>query len=82
MAEVVYVLEKLYEVPRADIRESVEILVSYPNISFTDQEILICAVRFYEEKKIDFVDTLLAAYNHVKKYKIYTFDKQLEKLLI
>lgn len=82
MAEVVYVLEKLYQVPRTDIRASLETLISYPNISFTDQEILLKAMQLYEEKRIDFVDALLAGYNHVKKYKIHTFDKQLEKLLI
>jgi predicted nucleic-acid-binding protein len=82
MAEVVYVLEKLYRVPRTDIRMSLEMLISYPNISFTNQEILLQAILLYKEKRIDFVDSLLIAYNHVENYKIYTFDKKLEKLLI
>lgn len=35
----------------------------------------------YAEQNLDFVDCLLYAYKHVKKYDILTFDKKLNKLL-
>ena len=40
------------------------------------------ALKIYKEKKIDFVDALLISYNHTKRYKVHTFDKQLKKLLV
>jgi len=80
-AEVVYVLEKVYHVPRLEISESLSILISYPDISFNDKEIIIEALKIYKGKKIDFVDTLLIAYNRIKGYKVHTFDKQLNNLL-
>ncbi|MCF8371044.1 MAG: PIN domain-containing protein [Bacteroidales bacterium] len=81
-AEVVYVLEKVYEVPRNEISQSLRNLIANPDISLNDKDVFIHALQIYEEKKIDFVDTLLIAYNHIKKHKIHTFDKQLQKLLI
>ena len=81
-AEVVYVLEKVYQVPRIEISESLNILISYPDISFNDKKIIMEALKIYKDKKIDFVDALLISYNHTKRYKVHTFDKQLKKLLV
>ncbi len=82
VAEVVYVLEKLYGVPRNAIKVSLSMLVSCENISVNDKDVLEVALLIFSKKNIDFVDALLLGYNHVKKYRVHSFDKSLNKLLI
>jgi predicted nucleic-acid-binding protein len=81
VAEVVYVLEKVYEVKRDEIRDSIVGLFTYPNIISEDIERLNCALGFYKEYNIDFADSILLGYNKENDFKIDTFDKQLNKLL-
>lgn len=81
IAEVVYVFEKIYEVPRSEIKDVISTLLNYPNISTLNVNILYEALKIYEKQKIDFVDSLLISYNHIQKDTIYSFDKKLNKLL-
>jgi len=75
-------LKKSIKYCEIEISESLNILISYPDISFNDKKIIMEALKIYKEKKIDFVDALLISYNHTKRYKVHTFDKQLKKLLV
>lgn len=81
IAEVVYVLEKVYEVKNDEISDTLKELFEYGNIELSDLALLEAALDLYGNKQLDFVDTLLYAYNKVKGYRIYTFDKKLKKLL-
>lgn len=82
VAEVVYVLEKLYGVPRNAIKMSLQMLISCENISVNDKAVLEKALQFFSKKNIDFVDALLLGYNHVRKHEVFSFDKGLNKLLL
>jgi predicted nucleic-acid-binding protein len=79
-AEVVYVLEKVYKVPRKNIQEALTILINYPNITTVDNSLLTESLEVFETENIDFIDAVLVAYNHILKAKIYSFDKKLMKL--
>jgi len=79
-AEVVYVLEKIYSVPRENIRNALILLIGYRNISTNDKAVLEKALEFYHIKNIDFVDALLVAYNQVTGAVIHSFDKKVNKL--
>ena len=79
-AEVVYVLEKVYNVPRKDITNSLTILLDYSNISTSDSIVLKKALNIYSDKNIDFVDSILIAYNHISGIKIHSFDRKINKL--
>jgi predicted nucleic-acid-binding protein len=81
IAEVVYVFEKIYEIPRLEIKDALSTLLNYPNITTSNVDILFEALQIYEKQKIDFVDSLLVSYNHIQKDTIYSFDKKLNKLL-
>lgn len=79
LAEVVYVLEKLYEVPRSDIKELLQTILRKSNIRTNDMSIARYALDVYPDSpKIDFVDCILYAY-HKSGYRIATFDKKLLK---
>ncbi|NLC08258.1 MAG: type II toxin-antitoxin system VapC family toxin [Syntrophomonadaceae bacterium] len=81
IAEIVYVLEKVYKVKNDEISDALKALFEYGNIEADDLEVLNEALNLYGSRKLDFVDTLLYAYHKVKNYEVYTFDKKLNKLL-
>ncbi|MGV8092823.1 MAG: PIN domain-containing protein [Mangrovibacterium sp.] len=79
-AEVVYVLEKVYIVPRENIRNALTLLIDYRNISTNDKTVLEKALEIYHIRNIDFVDALLVAYNQITGAIIHSFDKKVNKL--
>lgn len=81
VAEVVYVLEKVYKVERPLIYDTLRNLIRYENISISDKKILLEALKIYSEVKIDFVDSLLFAYSKIGGHTIFTFDKKLNQML-
>jgi predicted nucleic-acid-binding protein len=81
IAEVVYVLEKVYKVERKDIREAWDKLLLYQNLNFVNESILMIALKQYVESRIDFVDALLVGYSETGQYEIETFDKKLKNKL-
>lgn len=81
IAEIVYVLEKVYEVGNNEISDTLLELFKFKNIVVNDIEILEKALLLFGRRRLDFVDTLLYAYNKVKGYEVYTFDKKLKKVL-
>ena len=80
-AEVVYVLEKVYEIPREKIKESLEELYSYENLTLLNKEVLLKSLDYYTKNKLDYVDTLLCGYKEIEGYEIASFDKKLVKTL-
>jgi len=80
IAEIVYVLEKVYEVPKTKISNSLSELFSYPNITVTDNPALNESLKIYKNENIDFVDALLVSYNRVNDDVVYSFDKKVNKL--
>ncbi len=81
IAEIVYVLEKVYEVKNEEISDILLELFKYTHIVVDDIDVLEEAFLLFGKRRLDFVDTLLYAYNKVKGHQIYTFDKKLNRLL-
>jgi predicted nucleic-acid-binding protein len=81
IAEVVYVLEKVYKVDRPLIYDSLRNLMAYSNITTPDKSILVEALKVFSEIKIDFVDSLLFAYSKIGGHTVFTLDKKLNQLL-
>ena len=79
LAEVVYVLEKVYKVNRDIIFDRLYSLMSLDNILNFDKQFVLKALEIYNNKKLDFVDCLLCAYSEVDEIK--TFDKKLLKCI-
>lgn len=81
IAEIVYVLQKVYGIQNDKISETLLELLKYENIIVNDIEVLEEAFLLFGRRRLDFVDTLLYGYNKVKEYEIYTFDKKLNNVL-
>ena len=79
IAEVVYVLQKVYSLERKQISDLVCNFVELVNCDEHDSVVL--ALALFGANKIDFVDCILYAYNKLYSVEISTFDKQLLKLL-
>lgn len=79
IAEVVYVLKRVYSIEREEIKEAV--LNFLCEVEVEEREVLILGVKTYSEQNLDFVDCILYAYKCVKKCEILTFDRKLKKLL-
>ncbi|MEX2460318.1 MAG: PIN domain-containing protein [Paenibacillaceae bacterium] len=81
IAEVVYVLEKVYKVERTQISDTLQNLLNYSNIRTNDKNILVEALHVFSKLKIDFVDALLFSYAKIGGHTVFTFDKKLVQLL-
>ena len=79
VAEVVYVLKRVYAVERDDIKSSLFQFLS--EVQSNEMEVIKCGLTTYSEKNLDFVDCILYAYHKIKGYEIKTFDKKLKRLL-
>ena len=79
IAEVVYVLTKVYNTDRAVVTDY--LLHLLPFVKTDNAVVLKSALHYYAETKLDFVDCLLAAYHLVEKKEILTFDKKLNNFI-
>jgi predicted nucleic-acid-binding protein len=79
--EVVFVLQKVYQVERDKIQEVLKGLVEEELVFLEKPELLLKALDCYRETKFDFVDCLLWAYSQVDSEIVFTFDKKLDKYI-
>ena len=82
VAEVVYVLEKVYRIERTEISLSLEKLFEGDTTYTFDLDILTKALEIFSSRKIDFVDTLLCGYSLVRGNDVKTFDKRINKYIL
>lgn len=80
-AETVFVLQKVYEVEKLVIQESLENLIFINEFHMNNKDVSLKALSIYCENDIDIVDSLLIAYNHITGVPILSFDKKLNNLL-
>jgi predicted nucleic acid-binding protein len=61
VAEVVYVLESVYEVERERVAELVRAIVGFPPVVVPDRLLLLRSLEIYEQHHIHFAESYLAA---------------------
>jgi predicted nucleic-acid-binding protein len=81
LAEVVYVLDKVYAVSRREISAALVELLKYPSVSTYDSEVAIRSLETYSDSSLDIVDSLFCGYRTVQGAEVVSFDKQLNKRL-
>ena len=79
LAEVVYVLSGVYKISKEDIASQLLELISFENISVSNQKIIKKSFEIFKSKSIDFVDCILCAYSQIDD--IVTFDKKLNRCI-
>ncbi|MDT3738005.1 MAG: PIN domain-containing protein [Candidatus Kapabacteria bacterium] len=81
LAEVVYVLDRVYKLERQEIAQTLLLFIKKDNLLLHNQETISSALLFYSDQKIDFVDSILLAYSLDKSNIIHTLDKKLLRLI-
>ena len=77
MAEVVWVLESVYKLPRPMIQEVVLIILNTPELSIPGADMISQAITWYVEKNVDFIDAYNASWMMQEKIThIFTFDQK------
>lgn len=80
IAECIYVLTKIYKVPRDRAAGSLIDLLHYKGIANDDQQELIRALSLFSERSLDIVDCILFVKATTSGDHMVTFDADLQKL--
>jgi len=81
IAECMYVLTKIYKVPRDRAAGSLIDILRYKGIANDDQQELIRALTLCSEQGLDIVDCILCAKAASTEDHLFTFDADLNKLV-
>ena len=81
MAEVAYVMTKVYKIDRTQTVNAISVFLDYPNVKIEKTDVVQKGIEYYGKTSLDFVDCLLCAYHTVSGYEICTFDKKLNNLI-
>lgn len=77
--ELIYVLMKVYKLPKARCLSIVSTIVEseYIDIYKGDREIIILALEIYSNKNIDIIDAILIAQGRYDNVKVFSFDNDI-----
>ena len=77
MAELVWVMESAYRLPRSTIQEYVLIITNTPGLTIPDADMIVQAITWYVEKNVDFIDAYNAVWMNSEEIShIFTFDQK------
>ena len=80
VAECIYVLTKIYKVPKNKAAESLIDIFHYKGIANHDQKELIRALTLFSERNIDIVDCILCVKAAGPDTSLFSFDSDLNKM--
>ena len=80
LVECVYVLLKVYEVPRPEVAATLRALLGYRGWGNDDLAVYGEALQLFEERRVDIVDALLHARAQANGWEVFSFDGDLKKL--
>ncbi len=81
VAEVVYVLESFYEVPRERVAELVRAILAFPSVVVLDPTVLLRALEIYEADRLDFAEGYLVAQAERSGVGVVaSFDKAIDRV--
>lgn len=81
VAEVVYVLESVYDVERARVAELVRSIVAFPAVTVADEALLLRTLEIYEQHRIHFAEAYLAACAEILGVgAVASFDRDIDRV--
>lgn len=80
IAEIVWVLLSFYKLPKAEVIEKLEGLLSLEQFTF-DRPLLRKTIEIYRNYNVSYTDAYLAAYSIVKRDRqLYSFDSGFDRI--
>jgi predicted nucleic-acid-binding protein len=81
VAEIVWVLESYYELPKEEIQDKVEKILNTPNLICPRKELILNALIMYSEKNIDYIDAVNALILKERGIEeLYSYDKHFDRI--
>lgn len=81
VAEVVYVLESFYEVPRPRVAENIRSIIAFGPIRVLDETVLLRAIEVYEVDRSDFAEAyLIASAESSGIGAVASFDRSIDRV--
>ena len=81
LAECVYVLSSVYDVPRARVAELMRAVIAHPTIVTIDTPVLLRTLAIYERERLGFADAYLAAQAEATGVReVLSFDRGLDRV--
>jgi predicted nucleic acid-binding protein len=81
LAEVAYVLESFYDVPRPQVAHTLRAVLAFPAIRVVDGALLQRAVEIYDIHRLDFADAYLVASAEVTGVAVVaSFDRAIDRV--
>lgn len=81
LIECVYVLLKVYRVPRDEIADKLVALLSYKGVRSDNRTLLIKSLQVFNEQNVDIVDAIVHVTAEERGWQLLSFDKDLGKLV-
>ncbi len=81
IAELVWTLQSFYKVPKEEVIEKISIVVSTPNLTIPNSNIIAEALVIYGRKNIDYIDAYNSAF--MKQHNtsdIYSYDNDFDAM--
>jgi uncharacterized protein len=81
IAEIVWVIDKFYNMDRQLISDNIEFIVNTPNLKVKEKNIILKAVDIYRNSNIDFIDAYNCSYILANNAdSIFSYDSHFDKL--
>jgi predicted nucleic-acid-binding protein len=80
IAECIYVLTKVYKVPKDEAAASLKDILHYKGVANEDQKELIRALTLFQDRNIDIVDCILCIKSANPELGLFSFDDDLNKI--
>ena len=80
LAEVSYVLRKVYQMTREQSAETIKAVLN--DVHTDEKEILRYAMDLYASSSLDFVDCVIVARHNIADIPVFSFDKKLNHRLV
>jgi len=81
IAEIIWVLESYYELPKEDVQDKVGKILNTPNLTCPHKDLIIEALALYSEKNIDYIDAYNALILKEKGIgKAFSYDKHYDRI--
>lgn len=78
--EIIWTLDSFYHLPVLEIQNSVSSLMALKNLKIKNKKLLLQALDYFVNKKVDFADAYNFLLAKVEKKKIVSFDRDFDKL--
>ena len=81
IAEIIWVLESYYELPKKEVQDMVEKILITPFLFCPQKDLILNALTLYSDKNIDFIDAYNASILREQGVKkVYSYDRHFDKI--